>query len=194
MDYLLRDSFYTGVNYGRFDLDWLIQNLHAARVGDAMELALSRSAAFAFEDFLLSRYHMFLSVYLHHTAVAFDWMLAAFYRESRGEFEIPSEPAAFLYCDDVALMHATLVSEVPVPGSGLGTTVQRVPFQASIRGFSAPKRGPYVPTATQNVDETHETPLRTSEPGMPNGPSGGWLGLSTRDHVSPFQASTSVVV
>jgi HD superfamily phosphohydrolase len=106
MDYLLRDSFYTGVNYGRFDLDWLIQNLHAARVGDRMELALSRSAAFAFEDFLLSRYHMFLSVYLHHTPVAFDWMLAAFYRESRGEFEIPSEPTAFLYCDDVALMHA----------------------------------------------------------------------------------------
>jgi HD superfamily phosphohydrolase len=106
MDYLLRDSFYTGVNYGRFDLDWLIQNLHAARVGDRMELALSRSAAFAFEDFLLSRYHMFLSVYLHHTAVAFDWMLAAFHRESRGDFEIPSDPLAFLYCDDVALMSA----------------------------------------------------------------------------------------
>ncbi len=106
MDYLLRDSFYTGVNYGRFDLDWLIQNLHPARVEGKMELALSRSAAFAFEDFLLSRYHMFLSVYLHHTAVAFDWMLAAFYRESRGEFEIPTDPVAFLYCDDVALMHA----------------------------------------------------------------------------------------
>jgi uncharacterized protein len=106
MDYLLRDSFYTGVNYGRFDLDWLIQNLHPAHVGDRVELALSRSAAFAFEDFLLSRYHMFLSVYLHHTAVAFDWMLAAFYRETSGEFEIPADPAAFLWCDDVALMHA----------------------------------------------------------------------------------------
>jgi uncharacterized protein len=106
MDYLLRDSFYTGVNYGRFDLDWLIHNLHPARVDGRMELALSRSAAFAFEDFLLSRYHMFLSVYLHHTAVAFDWMLAAFYRESRGEFEIPCDPADFLYCDDVALMSA----------------------------------------------------------------------------------------
>ena len=106
MDYLLRDSFYTGVNYGRFDLDWLIQNLHPARVEDRMELALSRSAAFAFEDFLLSRYHMFLSVYLHHTAVAFDWMLAAYDRETSGEFDIPADPAAFLYCDDVALMHA----------------------------------------------------------------------------------------
>ncbi len=113
MDYLLRDSFYTGVNYGRFDLDWLIQNLHPARVDDRVELALSRSAAFAFEDFLLSRYHMFLSVYLHHTAVAFDYMLAAFYRESRGEFEIPSDPVAFLYCDDVALMSALRRSSNP---------------------------------------------------------------------------------
>ena len=25
MDYLLRDSFYTGVNYGRYDLDWIVR-------------------------------------------------------------------------------------------------------------------------------------------------------------------------
>src|SRR4029077_12939825 len=30
MDYLQRDSFYTGVNYGRFDLDWLATNLSVA--------------------------------------------------------------------------------------------------------------------------------------------------------------------
>ena len=84
MDYLLRDSFYTGVNYGRFDLDWLVQNLHPAERDGQVELALSRSAVLAFEDFLLSRHHMFLSVYLHHTAVSFDWMLATYYREAPG--------------------------------------------------------------------------------------------------------------
>jgi uncharacterized protein len=110
MDYLLRDSFYTGVNYGRFDLDWLVQNLHPAVREGKVELALSRSAAFAFEDFLLSRHHMFLSVYLHHTAVAFDWMLAAYYRESPGEFEIPPDPEQFLHCDDVALLTALRAS------------------------------------------------------------------------------------
>ncbi len=106
MDYLLRDSFYTGVNYGRFDLDWLVQNLHPAERDGRVELALSRSAAFAFEDFLLSRHHMFLSVYLHHTAVSFDWMLEAYYREAPGEFEIPPDPAGFLRTDDVALLSA----------------------------------------------------------------------------------------
>jgi uncharacterized protein len=106
MDYLLRDSFYTGVNYGRFDFEWLTQNIQCAPYENGMALALSKAAVFAFEDFLLSRYHMFLSVYYHHTAVCFDAMLQQFYDESPAEFQIPSTPEAFLWCDDVALHHA----------------------------------------------------------------------------------------
>ena len=70
-------------------------------------LALSKAAIFAFEDFLLSRYHMFLSVYFHHTSVSFDWMLRRYYEEAPGEFEIPADPEAFLACDDMTL-HLTL--------------------------------------------------------------------------------------
>jgi len=105
MDYLLRDSFYTGVNYGRYDMDWIINNLNPAVKDGRAYLALSRAAAFAFEDFLLSRYHMFVSVYLHHTSVSFDYMLRRYYEESPGEFEIPSDPEAFLLCDDAALWY-----------------------------------------------------------------------------------------
>ena len=105
MDYLLRDSFYTGVNYGRYDFEWIVQNLNAAERDGKMVLALSRAAAFAFEDFLLSRFHMFLSVYFHHTSVSFDHMLKRYYEETPGEFEIPSDPEAFLLCDDVELSH-----------------------------------------------------------------------------------------
>ena len=107
MDYLLRDSFYTGVNYGRYDLEWILQNLSAVERDGKAVLALSKAAVFAFEDFLLSRYHMFLSVYLHHTSVSFDWMLKRYYEESPGEFEVPSDPEAFIDCDDMAL-HLTL--------------------------------------------------------------------------------------
>jgi HD superfamily phosphohydrolase len=106
MDYLLRDSFYTGVNYGRYDLDWIVQNLSAALKDERAYLALSREAAFAFEDFLLSRYHMFVSVYYHHTPVSFDQMLRRYYREAPHEFSIPPDPEAFLVCDDVALWQA----------------------------------------------------------------------------------------
>ncbi|HEY1086340.1 MAG TPA: phosphohydrolase, partial [Archangium sp.] len=107
MDYLQRDSFYTGVNYGRYDLEWILQNLSAAERDGKAVLALSKAAIFAFEDFLLSRYHMFLSVYFHHTSVSFDWMLRRYYEEAPGEFEIPADPEAFLDCDDMAL-HLTL--------------------------------------------------------------------------------------
>lgn len=107
MDYLLRDSFYTGVNYGRYDLEWILQNLSAVEREGKAVLALSKAAIFAFEDFLLSRYHMFLSVYFHHTSVSFDWMLRRYYEEAPGEFEIPADPEAFLACDDMTL-HLTL--------------------------------------------------------------------------------------
>ncbi|MCU0695021.1 MAG: HD domain-containing protein [Myxococcaceae bacterium] len=103
MDYLQRDSFYTGVNYGRYDIEWILQNLRAAERDGKAVLALSKAAVFAFEDFLLSRYHMFLSVYYHHTSVSFDWMLRRYYEEAPGEFEIPADPDEFLLCDDVAL-------------------------------------------------------------------------------------------
>ncbi|MFO0601221.1 MAG: HD domain-containing protein [Myxococcaceae bacterium] len=107
MDYLLRDSFYTGVNYGRYDLEWILQNLSAVERDGKAVLSLSKAAVFAFEDFLLSRYHMFLSVYFHHTSVSFDWMLKRYYASAPGEFEIPASAAAFLECDDMAL-HLTL--------------------------------------------------------------------------------------
>lgn len=107
MDYLLRDSFFTGVNYGRYDIEWLLQNVSMAEKDGKAVLALSKAAIFAFEDFLLSRHHMFLSVYFHHTSVSFDHMLRRYYEEAPGEFEIPADPEAFLDCDDMAL-HVTL--------------------------------------------------------------------------------------
>ncbi len=113
MDYLLRDSFFTGVSYGRIDLDWLASHLTAYVHDGVAELALGHRAIFAFEDFLLSRYHMFLSVYYHHTSICFDRMLRSFYREAPGAFEVPSEPEAFLHCDDLELLQAVRRSSNP---------------------------------------------------------------------------------
>jgi len=111
MDYLLRDSFFTGVKYGNYDIDWLIGNLDVHVHDGIAELAVGSRAIFAFEDFLLSRYHMFLSVYYHRTPICFDRMLRLYYREVPGEYEIPSTPAAYLGCDDVQLMSALRASK-----------------------------------------------------------------------------------
>lgn len=112
MDYLLRDSLFTGVSYGKFDLDWLGHNLGFTVQDGAAWLALDRRAIFAFEDFLLSRYHMFMSVYFHRASVAYEEMLRRFYEEEGG-FRLPADPEAYLENDDVALVGALRASASP---------------------------------------------------------------------------------
>ncbi len=103
MDYLLRDSFYTGVQYGRYDLDWIIENLQPVEIDSKVHLAINKAAIFAFEDFLLSRFHMFVSVYYHHTSINFDEMLRRYSREAPDELDIPAHPHKFVQCDDIWL-------------------------------------------------------------------------------------------
>jgi HD superfamily phosphohydrolase len=111
MDYLLRDSFYTGANYGRYDLDWIVQNLGTVVVDNQAHMGIDKRAIFAFEDFLLSRYHMFLSVYFHYTPICFDNMLLHYYQEAPEEYVIPPDCERFLEYDDVHLISALRRSE-----------------------------------------------------------------------------------
>ncbi|MGB9845538.1 HD domain-containing protein [Methanothermobacter tenebrarum] len=62
MDYLLRDSHYTGVAYGIIDVERLIQNI---KIED--DLILDKKGVPAAESMLLARYFMYPSVYQHHT-------------------------------------------------------------------------------------------------------------------------------
>lgn len=103
MDYLQRDSFYSGVNYGKFDADWLIDNVTPVEREGAMYLGIRSRAMFSFEDFLLSRYHMFATVYLHYTPVIFEKMLACYFDEARDEFDLPSDIERYAALDDMDL-------------------------------------------------------------------------------------------
>jgi uncharacterized protein len=62
MDYLLRDSYYTGVAYGVIDVERLIHNM---KLDD--NLILKAKGVQAAESMLLARYFMYPSVYQHHT-------------------------------------------------------------------------------------------------------------------------------
>lgn len=62
MDYLLRDSYYTGVAYGVIDVERLIYNMILED-----NLMLKRKGVQAAESMLLARYFMYPSVYQHHT-------------------------------------------------------------------------------------------------------------------------------
>lgn len=106
MDYLLRDSFYTGVNYGKYDHEWLCQYAtHHVHEGRAY-LALGNRAIFAFEDFLLSRYHMFLAVYYHYVPVGFDHLMSTYGEQNRDEYQFPSDPDEYATYDDIHLISA----------------------------------------------------------------------------------------
>jgi uncharacterized protein len=71
MDYLQRDSYFTGVEYGRVDVQRVIDSLHIAEG----HLVIDEAAQNAFEALLLARYQMFKSVYFHRTVRAAELML-----------------------------------------------------------------------------------------------------------------------
>ncbi len=71
MDYLLRDSYFTGVEYGKVDIQRVIDSM---QVGDS-HLVIDEAALPAFEALLLGRYEMFKAVYFHKTVRAAELML-----------------------------------------------------------------------------------------------------------------------
>lgn len=62
MDFLIRDSYYTGVEYGRIDISRLIQAMDVC----GNDIAIDLKALYALEAFIIARYEMFLAVYYHH--------------------------------------------------------------------------------------------------------------------------------
>ena len=103
MDYLQRDSYYTGVSYGKFDANWLLTNLSVHIDKKTAHLALSDRAIYTFEDFLLSRYHMFLMVYLHHKSVCYEKMMEKYLKSENCSFKVPSDIEEYIRCDDSVL-------------------------------------------------------------------------------------------
>ncbi|MCO5114712.1 MAG: HD domain-containing protein [Bdellovibrionaceae bacterium] len=103
MDYLIRDAYFCGTNYGKIELSWLIGNLTYNQVENDMFLALNRRALYTFDDFLLSRHHMHLMVYFHHKAIVYEEMLTRFLKSENCTFSLPSDLQKYIKCTDYAL-------------------------------------------------------------------------------------------
>jgi uncharacterized protein len=100
MDYLQRDSYFTGVSYGKFDANWLLTHLGVCIEKKTAHLSLHERAIYTFEDFLLSRYHMFLMVYLHHKSVCYEKMMEEYIRSPSCSFRVPEKVEEYIRCDD----------------------------------------------------------------------------------------------
>ena len=75
MDYLLRDSLYCGVTYGKYDLNRFISTLTAYKKENFLQLAIERGGVQSLEEFVLARYFMFIQVYFHKTRRYLDKLL-----------------------------------------------------------------------------------------------------------------------
>lgn len=103
MDYLERDAYFCGTNYGKVERSWLIGNLTYHPVEGSLHLALNRRALYTFDDFLLARHHMHLMVYFHHKSIIYEELLHRYLTSSDCSFSLPSDIEAYIKCTDYAL-------------------------------------------------------------------------------------------
>lgn len=88
MDYLLRDAYYTGVNYGRFDRSRILRVMLPKKNGIAFHL----SGMHAVEDYILSRYQMYMQVYFHPVSRGVEVLLHHLLKRAKEDYSHPSHP------------------------------------------------------------------------------------------------------
>ncbi len=76
MDYLLRDSYFTGTTYGEFDLERVLRTL----VVVDNQLVVKETGVHTIEDYIMARYHMYWQVYYHPTSRSFETLLVLLFR------------------------------------------------------------------------------------------------------------------
>ncbi|MBX4173291.1 HD domain-containing protein [Weissella viridescens] len=87
MDYLLRDAYFTGATYGEFDLARIIQTIHPYAGG----IAFADKGMNAIEDYVVSRYQMYVQVYFHPVSRAMEVLLQHLLERAKSVFENHAE-------------------------------------------------------------------------------------------------------
>lgn len=100
MDYLLRDSYYCGVQYGTFDVERLLSSFTIYNKNNLLKLAITDGGIQAFEEFVLARYFMFIQVYFHRTRRFFDIMLGRALKHILPNGTYPSSVEEYIQWDD----------------------------------------------------------------------------------------------
>jgi uncharacterized protein len=137
LDYLVRDSYFTGARYGQVDVFWLIKHLgrHVGSTG-RLSLSLDRTALYAFENFLLARFHMFLMVYFHRKSVSYELMLQQYMRDPACDYSLPSDLDEYIYVDDAHLWMHLSGSEHPFARR----IVERRPYKVVFERHGEPEK------------------------------------------------------
>ncbi|MHA1269609.1 MAG: HD domain-containing protein [Candidatus Helarchaeota archaeon] len=102
LDYIIRDSHFTGAEYGFVDIYRLIYTME---VGNDGNLAINLSALSTLEAFLLARFESFKSIYFHKTSRAVQIMLDEALRraDEESDFLNLDSPNEYLKWDDYTM-------------------------------------------------------------------------------------------
>ena len=122
MDYLLRDAYFTGTSYGKFDLERILRTI---RVKNG-RIVVKASGIHSVEDYIMARYHMYWQVYLHPVARSYETLLSILFRRMKVVYALHPE-----YLSDVKMFHPFLC------GADAGIdALYRLDESAALYGFS----------------------------------------------------------
>lgn len=83
MDYLQRDAYFTGVSYGKFDLSRILRVIRPYKDG----IAFQYQGMHAVEDYIVSRYQMYMQVYFHPVSRGMEVTLDRLLTRAKDLFE-----------------------------------------------------------------------------------------------------------
>lgn len=126
LDYAQRDAYFAGVSSGGIDLDWLVRNLKKTKNGDAEFLYVSSKAYISLEQFTVTLFHLYPTIYLHKKTRGLEYMLAlllsrVFELISTGDEKraglYPEHPFVQFFTEPENLDHALLLDDTLFWGS-----------------------------------------------------------------------------
>lgn len=81
LDYLLRDAHYSGVKCGKFDAEWLVENI--ACEPDRHRIVFPVKALPALEEYFLARFYQYQAIAFHHTTRGLEHVLINLWQRIR---------------------------------------------------------------------------------------------------------------
>lgn len=87
MDYLLRDSYYSGAKYGQFDLTRILRVIRPTKDGIVFEY----NGMHAVEDYIVSRFQMYMQVYFHPASRGMEVLLQNLLKRAKHLYQLDSQ-------------------------------------------------------------------------------------------------------
>lgn len=155
MDYLLRDAYYTGVNYGTIDIDRILRMLRPHRD----RIVVKESGMHAVEDYLMSRYQMYWQVYFHPVTRSSEIILRQIFRRAKELYEagyafrFMIEPLPALFEGSLTVQEYLRLDEALIQTAFLQWTTESDPLLSEICGrFIHRKLYKYIEIDTGNPE------------------------------------------